>query len=263
MNASEYQSWMERAFLFVEAALAHEMATPSRTCMTEEYFRTSLVRGLANSMPQNAMRVTTEEDAHWGSNACWKNGCGQVPGQGRPIQHDVAVKPDPNDGGLLCEVKWLKAANAAAVAKDVWKLVLSRGNSAEGQAIRCYLLLGGEADAFAGTIATLRTNDIDLRWRNATGGGTAPARRQLNLKKLLQTKLGSDALESTLSWGAHFRQPPVCWERLVLSRRCEPWLRTLDGNGWRAVLFEVHHHGALNDQLLDTAIFNNGLKFTC
>jgi hypothetical protein len=43
MNASEYQDWMQTAFLIVESALAAELATPSRVCMTENYFRASLV----------------------------------------------------------------------------------------------------------------------------------------------------------------------------------------------------------------------------
>lgn len=154
---------MERAFLFVEAAIAHEMATPSRTCMTEDYFRSALVRGLANSMPQNAARDCGRR-RHLGCKRL-PYGCGNAPGQGRPIQHDVAVRPDAADNGLLCDVKWIKAASGAAIAKDIWKLVLSRSTTAEGQAIRCYLLLGGESRPFSDALQTLRNNRVDLRWR--------------------------------------------------------------------------------------------------
>src|SRR5690348_5455201 len=102
MDAGDFQDWMYRAFLFVEAALAHEMATPSRACMTEDYFRSALMRGLANSMPNAAMRVGGEENAPWAGNACW-NDCGESAG-GRPIQHDVVIQPEGTDSGLLCEV---------------------------------------------------------------------------------------------------------------------------------------------------------------
>ena len=62
--AAEYERWMERAFLYVEAALATELATPSRVCMSEEYFRTALVRGLSHSEPAEAHRIDTEYAAN-------------------------------------------------------------------------------------------------------------------------------------------------------------------------------------------------------
>jgi hypothetical protein len=129
VTPAEYQQWMEKAFLYVEAALGQELATPSRVCMTEDYFRSALVRGMAASRPDLAHRIKTEEDASWTTNGCWQ--CNTTEGQRRPIQHDVAVAPDMHDAGLLCEVKWLKAANASAIGRDVWKLILSRGTTAE------------------------------------------------------------------------------------------------------------------------------------
>jgi hypothetical protein len=175
----------------------------------------------------------------------------------------VAIKPALSDKGLICEVKWLKGVKTADVAKDIWKLVLSRSTVAEGQALRCYLLLGGESSAFSSTINALRNSHIDLRWRNATGGGLAPAPRYLNMRKFIHTHLGSSTLKAALTWAEHIRIPPSCWERLVLARRCEPWVRTLDGSGWRAVLFEVHHHGAPNAKHLDMAMFRGDIRFGC
>lgn len=255
---------MRRAFLFVEAALAHELATPSRVCMTEDYFRASLVRGLANSKPELASRITTEDDALWGGSQCWK--CAEQPGQGRPIQHDVAVVPDANDQGMACEVKWLKSANATSIARDIWKLALSRGTVAEGAAKRCYLLIGGEADPLSDTLRTLRKGHADLRWSNAGRKGGQPASRSISLRAFIGSKVGSEALKKQLSWGSnptHVRRPADCWQTMMISRRGDPWVRTLDGTGWRAVLFELHHHGADDNAHLDPATFYSGLVFKC
>jgi hypothetical protein len=261
MQAGDYQDWMQRAFLYVEAALATELATPSRVCMTEDYFRASLVRGLANSKPEAAERVDTEFDAPWTGQACLH--CGSQPEQGRPIQHDVAVKPNDQDNGLVCEVKWLKSANAATIARDVWKLVLTRSSAQEMNATRCYMLLGGEADPVSDTLRSLRGHGLDLRWSRAGGQGFAKAARDLSLSKFLDSKLGADALAYQLGWGDHVRQPPVCWRSFRITRRGEPWVRTFDGLGWRAVLFELHHHGAADDETLDMADFQNGITFEC
>ncbi len=122
MNAGEFQDWMNRAFLVVESALSMELATPSRVCMTEEYLRASPVRGLSYSRPDLASRVTTEHFVSWTITGCWKDATHPAP-TGRPIQHDVAILPD-GDSGLVCEVKWLKQAKAAELAKDIWKLAL-------------------------------------------------------------------------------------------------------------------------------------------
>src|ERR1035441_8774511 len=160
MNQTDYQKWMERAFLYVEAALAMELATPSRVCMSEEYLRSSFVRGLSHSKPDEAARVSIEWDAPWTDSPCWKDGQ-SVPGQGRKIQHDVRVEPEPapaQEAGLACEAKWLKQAKTEEIVRDIWKLMLSRSTTAHGNALRCYLLVGGEGDAFINTMDTLREN---------------------------------------------------------------------------------------------------------
>jgi len=94
MNQTEYQDWMERAFLYVEAAMSMELATPSRVCMSEEYLRSSLVRGLSHSMPGEANRVSIEWGSPWSDRPCWDDGCGATPGQGRKVQHDVRIEPN-------------------------------------------------------------------------------------------------------------------------------------------------------------------------
>lgn len=244
MTTLEYKAWMEKAFLYVEAALGQELATPGRVCMTEEYFRTSLVRGLSASRPDQAHRIRTEGDAPWSNSACGH--CAQAPGGGRRLQHDIVLLPD-NDGGLLLEAKWVKGQAAKAIAQDIWKLVLSRGLTAEGQAARCYLLIGGEAEALSDTLTQLRLAKADLRWSNA-GRGKTRASRPLNLHSLLNSKLGKEALESLAGWGTapsrHYRRTPDFWRIVTITRRFDPWLRTIEGTGWRAVLFELHHHGA-------------------
>jgi hypothetical protein len=264
MSPTDYQHWMEKAFLYVEAALGQELATPSRVCMTEDYFRSALVRGMAASRPDLAHRIKTEEDALWTGNSCWQ--CHSTQGQRRPIQHDVAVMPNGNDNGLLCEVKWLKAANASAIGRDVWKLILSRGTTAELQAKRTYLLIGGERRPLSATLATLRASHIDLRWSNAGRGAGPPASRELSAESYLASALGDRELKYVLGWGTnprHVREPPASWASLRITRRFDPWVRTIDGVGWRAVLFEIHHHGAASPDHLAWAAFQHILQFTC
>ena len=264
MNASEYQNWMQKAFLYVEAALGQELATPSRVCMTEDYFRSALVRGLAASRPDLASRIATEVDAPWTTNGCWQ--CGTTNGQRRPMQHDVAIRPDAADQGLLCEVKWLKASNPAVIARDVWKLLLSRTTDAEQQARRTYLLLGGESAALSASLESLRHHHVDFRWSNAGRQGGPPATRGLSVTAFLATTLGSSELEYVLGWSSnprHYRTPPAMWAAMRVSRRYEPWVRAIDGTKWRAVMFELHHHGAANANVLNTATFQAGLGLAC
>ncbi len=264
MNPTDYQRWMEKAFLYVEAALGQELATPSRVCMTEDYFRSALVRGMAASRPDLAHRILTERNAAWTNSGCWK--CQTIDGQRRPIQHDVAVVPDGNDNGLLCEVKWLKAANASAIGRDVWKLILSRGITGEQQAIRTYLLIGGEGQPISQTLSTLRNSHIDLRWSNAGRKSGPPASRDLNVDPFLASTLGDRELKYVLGWGnnpRHLREPPECWAAFRVTRRFNPWVRTVEGTGWRAVLFEIYHHGAASQDHLDWATYRSGLQFVC
>ena len=248
MTNLEYQKWMQKAFLYVEAALGQELATPGRVCMTEEYFRTSLVRGLVASRPDLAHRIGTENNVPWSTSACGH--CATEPGSGRPLQHDIAIMPNGDDAGLLLEAKWVKRSAAKAILQDIWKLILSRGTEPEGQAIRCYLLLGGESEELSNTLRELRKGKVDLRWSNA-GRGTTKATRKLDLSAVMKTQSGKNALETLLGWGAgknrHYRETAMFWQIVNVTRRFDPWVRTVDGIGWRSVLFEIHHHGADRD----------------
>lgn len=264
MNATEYQDWMGRAFLVVESALAMELATPSRVCMTEDYLRASLVRGLSYSKPEVASRVTTELQSLWTGAQCWNDQAHPTP-KGRPVQHDVAVRPGEDDGGLICEVKWLKQAKANELAKDIWKLALSRTTTAEGQATRAYLLVGGEGKALSDTLETLRKNRIDFRWSRAGRQGGVPKPREVSLRHFLDTKLGRKALGSQLSWGSkpkHHRTPPSCWGSFRVSVR-QTWLRTADTAQWRVILWELDHRGTKSDAELDWSVVKQSWAFGC
>jgi len=244
VNSTDCQEWAEKAFLFVEAALCQELATPLRACMSEDYFRSAFVRGLAASMPERAGRIRVEETVVWSRNACIN--CGVQP-SGRPIQHDVAVVDGAETPEFVCEVKWLKRGGSRLIGKDLWKLALTRGTASEGEAVRTYILIGGEADALSNTLSTLRADrGPNFRWSNAGRQAGAPATKEISLERYAQLAGGHEALKELLRWGKtqwHLRTPPECWRRAKLARRSEPWRRTIDGMGWRAVLFELHHHG--------------------
>jgi len=214
--------------LVCEAALALELATPSCVCMTEEYLRSSLIRGLSHSMPEYASRVSIEWAAPWTDNPCWIDGKSK-PERGRKVQHDVRVKPEEqrSEMGLACEVKWLKQAKSEEIVRDIWKLMLSRTDKDHGSALRCYLLVGGEGKAYQNTMKTLRNNRIVLSWQNRN----APSKK-VNLKKLLETQTGQRAIKELLArnQGSHYRTPHDCLSHVNCVRRAF-WYRTLD---WRA-----------------------------
>lgn len=241
MNQTDYQHWMERAFLYVEAALAMELATPSRVCMSEEYLRTSCVRGLSHSKPEAAERVSIEWDAPWTDSKCWKDG-NSVPGKGRKIQHDVRIEKEngnAKENGMACEVKWLKQAKTEEIVRDIWKLALSRSTTAHGSALRCYLLVGGEGEAFINTMETLRSNIIYLNWRDDSEATT-----EISLNALMKKKIGRSAIRKLLSWNQkkNFRTPTVCLRKVKCTRRAS-WYRTLDRIKWRMGLWELHTWG--------------------
>lgn len=239
MSQTDYQSWMERAFLYVEAALAMELATPSRVCMSEEYLRSSFVRGLSHSRPSDASRVSIEWDAPWSDSPCWKDGT-SVPGQGRKIQHDVRVEPESDqEAGLACEVKWLKQAKSGEIVRDIWKLMLSRSTASHGSSLRCYLLVGGEDDAFINTMATLRKNVIYPNWRNGSDATT-----EMSLNALAKKQIGFTELRKLLTWNQNknYRTPPECLRKAKCVRRAV-WYRTLEGTKWRMGLWELHAWG--------------------
>ena len=261
MNASDYHDWLERAFIYVEAALATELARPSHACMSEDYLRVSLIRGLAYTKPELAHRVDSEFDAPWTGNPCWYDPTHDM-SKGRAMQHDVAVVPDAIDQGMICEVKWLKQSKGKELAKDIWKLALSRTTSAEGNARRTFLLVGGVGKSMSDTFATIRKNKMNIRWSNAGRTSGNPKPREISLEKFYRTKLGADALHSTLSRGNHFRRPPECWRQLRLTIR-QKWYRTLSTVKWRMCLFEFDHRAVSTTQKMLWATAKSNMKWKC
>jgi hypothetical protein len=263
MSTQLTNEWLRRAFLYVEAALSQEIVTPGRVCMTEDYFRSALVRGLLASRPELAGRVVTEKTAPWSSSNC--GFCGQTPGRGRPIQHDIAISEDNGNLEVLCEVKWLKGANPDGVAKDICKLLISRGTTQESRATRCYLLLGGEASAFSETFQRLRESGVDFRWSRG-GRGDTRTTREFCMRSFLNSDMGRKAVGSVCGWSQnprHFRRFEPIWEKVKLSRRSDPWLQVVERVKWRAVLFELHHRGASNQESLDFLTMLVGNSVSC
>jgi hypothetical protein len=283
---------MKQAFLAVEAALSQELLTPSRLCMTEEYLRSSFVRGLAASRPDLAHKIDTEYSALWSDNTCW-NGTKAQPGQGRRIQHDIATTDGNGAAEMLCEVKWLKAEKPDEVVRDVWKLLLSRGNTPELTAIRTYLLIGGErvgdTDLFAGTLNKVKESGVPLKWSTKKTGNLPPV-QSMALRPLLKTLRGISSLKNLLAWGSNpvvYRTPPDCcstwhiklhaaWLRPNgFTIRREPILVNPQGANavaasaqavdnstvsWRVALWEIHRHGTGTDACLDRAVIKDQLR---
>ncbi len=226
MKPSDYKEWMQRAFLGVEGALATELLTATRVCVTEEYLRSAMIRALIASAPENALRVKTEEDAPWSVNVCW-DGSGKKPGKGRPIQHDIFLLPKDGDAGLACEVKWLKGKARRDIIKDIWKLALSRQGVDERSALRTFLLIGGEADPYRDTLKELDDLGVRLKWQRTDGG--LPQAQALSLNALIGKPAGAKALGELLQWGSPptYRTPPVCRRNLMVYSR-GTWLRPQD-----------------------------------
>jgi hypothetical protein len=292
MNPADYQLWMKQAFLAVEAALSQELLTPSRLCMTEEYLRSAFVRGLAASRPDLAHKIDTEYTATWSDYPCW-NGTGAVPGQGRRIQHDIATTRNDGTAEMLCEVKWLKAEKPDEVVRDVWKLLLSRRDTAELAATRTYLLIGGErvgdTDIFAETLNKVKDSGVPLKWSTKKTGNVPPV-QAMALKPVLKSARGKDALKNLLKWGSNpvvYRTPPDCCSSWRVKVRAA-WLRP-DGFtllrdpivanpqpanapaagvpavvnptvSWRVALWEIHRHGTGTDACLDWVAVKGQLK---
>lgn len=254
MSPTEYQSWMQRAFLAVEGTLALEFLTPSRLCITEELLRTALVRGLAAAEPAHAHRIRTEETVAWSDDPSWAGG-GERPGRGRRIQHDVYIAPENGDRGLACEVKWLKNEQGKELIKDIWKLALSRSTQPERRySLRTFLLVGGERDAISDSINALynhRPRLADLpRYRT---GQNLPQPKEISLNRWLGTEKGAKGLSELLKWGnpAIYRTPPATRDKLLVYTRAT-WLRprdvvlSLPTGGtltWNAVLWELNAEG--------------------
>jgi len=208
--------------------------------MSEEYLRSSFVRGLSHSNPTAASRVGIEWNAPWTDSPCWLDEQ-SIPGQGRKVQHDVRVEPelDAGENGLAGEVKWLKHAKSEEIVRDIWKLMLSRSDYAHGAALRCYLLVGGEGDAFLNATDTLRQNVIYLNWREDSEKTTA-----ISLTALVRKEIGITSLRKLLAWNQNrnFRRPPACLKCINCARRAS-WYRTVDGTKWRMGLWELSAWG--------------------
>jgi hypothetical protein len=263
MTRTSHQEWLRRAFLFAEAALNQEIITPGRVCMTEDYFRSSFVRRLLSAKPDLAHLVQTEHTASWSSNSCYFCMCAQ--GRGRPIQHDVAILPFGGNPGVVCEVKWAKRLAAEGIAKDIWKLLVTRGDAPERQAWRCYLLIGGEQPAFADTLNKLRSSGINLRYSSA-GRGETRTNAQANLRTFLASNLGKKSLAALTGWGArkrHYRDVPGIRSDIIISRRCEPWIQRVESAKWRAVLYELHGFGTSGSPVLTAHDLYQSLSTSC
>jgi len=267
LNAGEYQVWMKQAFLIVEGALATELGTSARLCMTEDYVRGALVRGLLLSNPQQANRVERERAAWWSASPCIYDPA-HVP-TGRPLQHDVAVRPTNADSGMVCEVKWLTQAVASRVACDIWKLVLSRGTTAEGNALRTYLLLGGTSQEFSRAIQALRAVGFNLRWSAAGPGGQMPRPTVLSMAQSLSQSLSLNAWKDLAGWGGktwHLRTSPAAWASMRASMRSR-WFRTIPNGpstvGWRLVLWELDHRAVKSTAQLQWAHYNQAVHRRC
>lgn len=267
MKASDYDDWTRRAFLYSEAALTQELAfTPSgggeraagssTAAITEELVRSSFVKGLVHTKPEEAHRIRTEFNAKAGT-TCWHDANHVLRGSGRTLQHDIAVvagkdRAGANDAGMCVEVKWLKEQKTEALARDIWKVLFARGESAPAGATRVYLLVGGERKAFTSTMKSLRKTGVDLRWSNAGAGTSGPARRLLSVDEFFATKTGYKAFGSLHLWTdpktkvVHHREPQDCLSRVYISRRAH-WQRTVLGTSLRLVLWEIVNHGAANE----------------
>jgi len=254
--ASEYVHWVERAALCTEGALGLEQSTPSRTVITEDYVRASILRGLALSFPRGADRVLRESSVGWDAADCV--GGHAINGAGRPLQHDAAVAPEPgyaSDAGMALEVKWLTRTSPKSVAQDVWKLALSRSNTAELSALRTYLAVGGTMSDLSSTLTGLRNIGLDLRWSAAGAGADRPRPTTLDLSRTVATPMGAAALRELLKRGQHFRNPPACWQKLRASLRWR-WvsrvetLRESDAVAWRIVVWELDHR-TMGNSLID------------
>ena len=263
MTRTSHREWLRRAFLFAEAALNQEIITPGRVCMTEDYFRSAFVRGLLSAKPDLAHLVRTEHTALWSSNSCCFCRCTQ--GRGRPIQHDVAILPSQDNPGVICEVKWAKRLAAEGIAKDIWKLLISRGDVPERQSWRCYLLIGGEQPAFAETLNQLRPTGINLRYSSA-GRGETRTSIEASLETFLASSLGKKSLASLTGWGArkrHYREFSDIRSEITITRRAEPWIQRVEGAKWRAVLYELHSHGNSGSPVLKAQSIYQSISRSC
>lgn len=240
--ASAETIWMTRAFTNLKAALMSEIISVSGEYVSEDYIRSSLLRGLMIANPTSAGSVCSECPTPWGGNVChW--GCGNAPG-GRPPAHDIGIRSDDDGLRAVCEVKWIVSNRAADLRKDIWKLALTRGVALPAQATKTYLAIAGHREHVSATLDSLRGTDLDLRWATQGRGGSVPRPRQLPIARALRAHLSvRNELARVLCWGAnHLRRPPDTWEALRLSVR-DRWWQTEGDRKWVAILWELDTWG--------------------
>jgi len=242
---------MQRGFLKVEATLLGKIATHEARNITEETLRDALFQGLLDTEPARQNHVKTEDPISWHDNQCFS--CTARPGAGRKKSHDVAVLPHTLQGvanpGLFCEVKWLKKHQhrEGEIVSDVLRLTLSRGCAPEGDAIRTYLLVGGESKPFGQTLKKLQGAGVNLRWSpagNQSSPDTMPADKQLIIQSLLhRANIGFEEFRTLMLFGRkHYRLPPDIWRHMKIIVRAR-WLQTNSGRSWRMALWEFSHWG--------------------
>lgn len=254
---------MQRAFLKVEAALLDRIATNAAHNITEETVRDALFNGLLETEPNLQNHVTTEWPVPWGDVQCVS--CNETPGAGRKKAHDVAVKSFlNNDGsrnhGLVCEAKWMKITKAGKMpdrvnelVDDVIRLALTRAQARQTQAIRVFLLIGGESKPFGTALSGLQARKVNLRWSPAgkqDSHDLVPEDKVFNLRTFLTRQAqGKDEFEDLMKFKAtHFRNPPDIWSKLRITLRAR-WLQTSSRRSWRMALWELHHWGVQSKPL--------------
>lgn len=247
MNSNEYREWFQHAFFIAQWFLEQTYSKPRRDLMREELLRSSFLDGLQLSgyRPARTDRLIVESSALWSASACLH--CGRLPAQGRTVQHDIGIKPDPaQDSGAVVEIKWITQKCVKQIAQDIWKLALTRSDVAHADAVRTYLLLGGVGKPFGNTITGLRQLGLPLRWSSA-GRPRKVAfpnmQTQLQLEDSLVDANSQDAARTVLSWGkcagrSHLRGGRSYMPELNASLAAS-WYTAKNESWWRLALWEI------------------------
>jgi hypothetical protein len=250
MNPSEYRSWIERAFLFVEGKLLQRSAEESPTRITEDFVRIALIDGLKAAKPTRANDVQMEVNVPWNNVPNVRDPTREF-GKGRSKQHDVAVI----HAGLVqctCELKWLKSKDTDAIMEDLWKLALTHGCAPrERDCPRTFLLVGGMRDAFQATLADLRRHNIPLRWSPQGRANAWPQPSTVKFGNLANQTRGFETLRSTLKRrDNYYRTPPVIWWEMRCSALARSY-KTIRGAEWKIVLLELDYRRPCSPHQVD------------
>lgn len=252
MNTADYSAWLERAFLFAQAAVAQELGNQFREAMSEERLRIEFLRGLVAALPAHAHRVKKEREVPWNGAVCVSHGQ-HISGGGRPLAHDVKIDAEggpSGDGGAYVEIKWVKKDEGSALAQDILKLALTRGVDRPKDATRTYLLVGGAQEAFASSLKSLGSLGATLRWSPAGRGDAWPKPTRVVIGKMVPET--TTVLRRLLTKGPkHLRLPPQTrWElKATLRERWMARLALANEKGWRLALWELHSWGNGTDEI--------------